>query len=211
MRGLIAGLLVALAGAATAQDRPPPLEVVVHPAEGARLTSRILLVVDRSGSMQHGEFTRALAAVAMIAEQPADELEVAVIAFAEHAVRWHPSDWCPGQRTDWADLPSGYVAAEVTSWLARQGAKGSTFLWTALERALAEEVDDLTIVIVTDGDLTLADEDQIRFGFEAAQTARLEAGLGQAVVCVYGIGANRACLRWLAEWGGGGYYLERQE
>ena len=62
------------------------LQLVV-PAQ-ARVTKRVLFVVDTSGSMRGGKFEAAADALVRILEQPVDEVEFGVLAFSNRPHRW---------------------------------------------------------------------------------------------------------------------------
>lgn len=174
------------------------------------ITRRVLFVVDRSGSMHGDHFSRALAAVRDMLQQPTDDLEVAVIAFNDAAVRW-PGKPEEGRRTvpaGWAALPSDTAVAEAEAWLESLGAGGDTLVIPALRAALGERRGELSIVLVSDGLFGRERTDDILGMIRSMQAEREEAGLGRAVLAVYGLGPSQKILCRIGEMGGGGYVRE---
>lgn len=166
---------------------------VVAPTE--RMTRRIMLVVDHSGSMR-GHYDEALSAVREIAEQPTDELTLGCIAFS-------------GQTTSfgkWVSLPSAEGLNELSQWLQTRAPHGETFVIPALTQALAEPHRDLSVVLVSDGVFTREGTTAIVEAIESAQLKRVKHGHGRAVIAVYGIGHRKATLEAIAEAGKGGYF-----
>lgn len=185
------------------------LHEVVAPQ--ARLTPRVLFVVDVSGSMKGPEFTRALTAVRSIAAQPVDQLEFAVLAFNDGVYRWegHPDADAPPK---WACAPSEDAVRAAEDWLSEQGAEGDTLVIPALAAALAEERDTLSVVLVTDGGFYRETQTAVLEALTSGQKARVDRGLDEAVVVVYGVGSRtRPVLEELGKVGKGGYWQEEEE
>ena len=203
---LFSALLAELA--AQDLDAGPRLVEIVAPEQ--RITRRILLVVDTSDSMKRGgRFARAMGAVAMITGQPVDELEVGVIAFAETHARW---PGVPGgdARWGWAALPSEEAVEEAVGWLETVDVGSTTSLGPALETALREPVEELSVIVVSDG--VIDNAGALRGHFGVGQAVRATQGRDRALVACYGVGSTRSvALRELAEWGGGGYWIEERQ
>ena len=188
------------------------LVVVVQPQEP--LTKHVLFVVDVSGSMRGDKFSQACAAVLKITEQPVDEVQIAVLAFNEEATRWrgvpedHPTRPVP---VNWAALPSAEAVESASAFLAETGAGGDTLVIPALRAALAEPREQLSIVLVSDGIFQREDATDILGAVQQAQAARVEQGIGAAVLMTYGVGSESAVLRQLGQVGHGGYIREQTQ
>lgn len=202
MTRLLPLLLLALALQLSAQEL-----VETVPPE-ARLTNRILLVLDVSGSMAGPKLDRAIAAALQVARQGGDELEVAAVAFAGGCARW-PAPAQEGSDAPplWVQCPDEQALAHLLAWLRTPLlADSSTHLAPALERALAEPRDKLSIVIVSDGELH--DAPKALEVLKAGQERREKEGLGAAVVACWTIGAEAPALNELAREGKGGCWRE---
>lgn len=186
------------------------LVTVVEPQ--ARLTKRIMFIVDVSGSMRGDKFGAACKAVVGAFEQPVDELEIAVLAFNDEPRRWPgiPEEGEGGRRIPegWAALPSREAVEKAERFLSETGADGDTLVIPALTRALAEERRELSLVLVTDGIFQRESADEVLAAFEAGQKAREERELGRVVLLAYGVGGEAPVLRSLGAAGRGGYIRE---
>ena len=176
----------------------PLLALVVLLAPTQPIGKRILLLVDVSGSMCHtGRMAEARAAASQIARQPVDEASVLVMAWADACVAY------PG---GWVDLPDAEKVQQIETWLASWHTLGDTHLTPALLAALKTDPDkELTVVVVTDGQL----HNDTAEGLEKALAAGQAARKVRAVVGVWGVGHTkpRAELLALAKAGGGGYVV----
>ncbi len=186
------------------------VQLQVEVAPTAPITRRVLFVVDRSGSMHGDHFSRALRAVRDLIEHPTDDLEVALIAFNDGAIRWpgKPEEAPRNVPAGWAALPSDTVVAEAEGWLEALGAGGDTLVIPALRAALGERRAELSIVLVSDGLFGRERTDDILGVISGAQAEREAAGLGHAIVAVYGLGPNQKVLCRIGEVGRGGYIRE---
>ncbi len=185
----------------------PLLALVVLLAPSKPITKNIVLLVDTSGSMQWssegaGRLEQALQAAGQIAQQPIDEGGLLVMTFQ------CDSQTYPG---GWVDLPSQDGVAKAETWLRAQAAMagGNTFVCGAIEDALEVNKDDLTGVLITDGDLTDDDQGALLRYLAKGQAKRRANKLGPATVGVWGIGHAKAkpWLMSLAKAGGGGYVV----
>lgn len=204
IRALLVSLLVALPVLAV------ELHVEVEPQ--ARITRRVLFVVDRSGSMHGDHFSRALVAVRGMLEQSTDELEVALLAFNDATTRWpgRPEpDRAKPVPPGWAALPSDEAVAEANAWLHKLGAGGDTLILPALKDALAEPREELSVVLVTDGLFGRERTDDIMGLIAARQGEREKLGLGRAVIACYGLGSTQRILARIGDVGAGGYIREQ--
>jgi len=186
-------------------------ELVTVVGPETKLTKRVMFVVDVSGSMRGDKFSAALAAVEKISDQPSDELEIAVLAFNASPSRWEGIPEQGKVPIGWAALPSAVAPKVAQAFLCRLGADGDTLVIPALKQALNEQRSDLSIILVTDGIFQQESEDQILAAFEEGQKAREEQKLGRAVLYTYGVGAEAAILKKLAEVSRGGYFHEKPD
>jgi Mg-chelatase subunit ChlD len=178
----------------------------------SRLTKRVILVIDVSGSMKsENRIGRAMQVVKHVMGQPVDDLEVAVITFSSNMERWVG---VPEPETDppvpygWARLPSATALASAQTWVATRDSAG-TEPNSALEAAIKEARDEVSVVFITDGDF--AGESCVK-AFREAQKARKDAGRCEAPVLVYGVGtgvAKRDHLATIGKEGGVGFYVDK--
>lgn len=219
MRRFILVILLLLSGAigAWAEDAEQPekpLKVVVEPT--AKPSKRVELVIDVSISMYHGgRLKRVMKALSTILEQPLDEFQFTIFTFASHTAQWHgikddkndPKP-CPA---GWAKLPSATAVKVAQKWLDNQPT-GSTEPNDAMIRALAHNRDELTIILITDGEFG-GDDDIASFKrvVKDGQAARKSHGLSEAVIIAYGVGSASEEQKHLAEVGKtwrGGFYVD---
>jgi len=173
----------------------PGLKVLEPPTKP--ITKRILLLVDVSGSMQNfGHAQQALRVASAIARQPVDEASVLAMAWTDATATY------PG---GWVQLPSEEGVEKLEAWLGSWHTQGDTKLSQALRVALARPESDLTVIVVTDGDLHADSEAELLAALEAGQKARKQ----RATVGVWGIGHDKPLpkLLALAKAGGGGYVV----
>jgi hypothetical protein len=128
---------------------PPPLEIIVHPE--ARLTNKLIVVVDASASMS-GHYAAAVNYAVGVASQPVDHYDVIPIIFGATAHVWPHG---------WVKLPSEKDSLKVMGWLTLQRQHintSQTHLQAALNLAYKQDPKkEATIVVVTDGDTTKLD------------------------------------------------------
>ena len=204
MRKLLLALFLALPLCAWAT------ELTQEVAPKTPLTKRVMLVMDCSGSMVTSDnvVAKALEQLSQMLNQPVDDMEIAVICFNDSTTRWAgvPED---GLKANWARLPSVTATKDAFDFVAQSYVSGSaTYFVQALQKAIAEPVADMTIVIITDGLNTHETEDEIVKQVRLAQTARAKANLGAAPI--WAIDADAEADKWLkelAEAYGGGYWV----
>lgn len=177
------------------------------PAEN-RLTSNIFLVLDVSGSMRGAEIQRLTETTVEIAQMPVDAFNIAAITFADMPSRWNP----PPQKkapTGWAEFPSAENKNLLISWLGcfLNNSHGTQIL-PALEIALREPVNELSIIIISDG---AYDEEWelVRDAILVNQKRREDNGLRPAVIMAIRSNINefyRRKMEELGKVGGGGSY-----
>ncbi len=187
----------------------PQLKVEVEPK--ARITRRVLLVVDRSGSMQGDPLSEALGAVTRFLHEPVDELQVGILAFSDGTTRW---PGIPEKRAarpvpeGWAAFPSKEALERAQGWLADLPARGGTNVAPALREALAEPRGELTVMLITDGKFPDSQANVLPPLVAEAQAERERLGHGRAVIACFGVGPAEATLIKLAQLGEGGYFRE---
>lgn len=185
------------------------ITLVEEVAQQHPLTSKLMFVVDRSGSMHGNHFNRALDAVKQVASQDFDDVEIAVIAFNDLAARWpgKPEDGDQKIPYGWA-IPTPEAVEEAGDWLAELGAGGDTLIIQTMILALQEPRKELSIILVTDGLFGRERNDDILKAISDAQTWREENGFGRAVILCYGLGNFAKPLAEIGEVGCGGYLRE---
>lgn len=193
---------------------PKHLEITTIVEQTQRMSTKIAFVVDASGSMSN--FDRLGAALSfskgLLGEQ-SDALEVAIYAFRDAAMRWpgFPHDGNgPPPPPGWTFFPSEPAYRAAASWLSALGAGGNTDPTEAVQEALAENIDDLTVVIITDGEF---DGNLFKQTIERAQAARVAAGHDRAVIIAIGVGPNAKNQQHMKDVGTselGGFYCVRE-
>lgn len=182
--------------------------VEVVPQE-RRITTRVVLLIDVSGSMAGPPLERAIAAALTLARNGGDELELAAVAFAGGCVRW-PAPRAEGETAPegWISLPNEPALADLLGWLRTPvlSDTNTTEISAALKAALAELRDELSIVIVSDG--LLNDAANALEVLREGQARRAEHGHHAATVACWTIGPEAQALNALARAGGGGCYRE---
>jgi len=197
-----------LCAAAVASDA---LVTVVEPR--TRPSKHLFLLVDNSGSMAGKSWSVARGYASMIAGQGTDQASVAVLAFGEGAQRW------TYKGAKWARLPDGHAVKAASSWLDKLPAFGSTYVLPGLTEALRENVDPLTVVVVSDG-LFTEDPAPLLVAVECLQRERGKRKLGRAsIVCLglregdnaYAVAAvsTSSPMGIMAQRYGGGMYVRR--
>ena len=181
--------------------------------EGGRLTKRVILVLDVSGSMRaENRIGRAIQVLKHVMRQPVDDLEVAVITFSSNMERWVG---VPEPKADppvpygWARLPSATALRAAEMWVATRVSSG-TEPNDALKAAIKEARDEVSIVFITDGDFA---GDSCVEAFREAQKVRKAAGRAEAPVLVYGVGTGadkRDCLATIGKEGGIGFWVDKE-
>lgn len=175
----------------------PALVQVVAPK--GRFSERIVLVLDRSGSM-NGHLRDALAVVREVTRQPVERLHLKVVAFGGVA-----------KERPWVTLPDKQAMERAETWLATVNVGSETLLCPALSLALRPGHPSLTVLVVSDGEFHSENlERDLLPRLRALQGRRLEAKLGRAMVCFVGVGKVGAAagkgMTAMGKLGGGGYY-----
>lgn len=173
--------LVLLTSVASAQQLTP-----VQPGR-ERMTSRVVFVVDTSGSMKT-DFGRALSAFNMISQQPVDQLEIAVIAFDDGVYRWPGLDG-----SGWAKLPDLKAVTAANAWLQQLPKLNGTKIVPALEKAFKVKKRGVTVVVISDGQFIQENKDDME---------KIEKKRKGPVMCL-GVGdVWEGCLKVLSKSGG---------
>jgi hypothetical protein len=155
------------------------LSIVTVIEPQARITNKIVFLVDVSGSMGGERSLRAIEQVIEVAGQETDDIEIACITFSDETNRW-PEDG------SWRHLPDSDALVEIRTWLGDKYQGKGTPVTPAITRALTEDKKELTVVIISDG---IFDEmqDTILAHFERLQMHREEFGYGRVVLAGVGI------------------------
>lgn len=226
MRTIALLVLLCLAWPAYCKDKkpkpkPPKIprvfpEQIVAPDKGFRMSSRILFVVDVSGSMRDGKKLRqAIDSVLLIVGSGVDGFRVGAIAFTHGFSRWAGVPQCKHKPTQghnktcvppgWAEIPTDYRA--VLAWLSTLAALGGTEPRHAFHQALQDPTRDLTVVLISDGEF---DAQKSLRQIERDQVKRIKRGLRRVPIMVWGAGVQartQKSLRAVAEVGGGGFWV----
>jgi hypothetical protein len=177
-----------------------------------RLTRRVFLVLDVSGSMRtDNRISRVVQVLKHVMGQPVDDLEVAVIAFSSGFERWlgvPEPDAKPPVPVGWARLPSAIALESAQVWVSTRISAG-TEPNSALKAAITEARDEVSVVFVTDGDFG---GDSCVAAFREAQKTRKTAGRAEAPTLVYGVGDEAAQyehLKTIGREGGIGFWVDK--
>lgn len=177
------------------ERRGPPDEIVQVVPGTMRMTTKITFVVDTSGSMDHsGRVNQAITFARNILGQPGDDLIVTLYAFKDGFTKWPglPPDpkevrFGPPPPKGWTEFPGVPQQEAAQKWLTERGASGGTNPIGAMTDALGQNMKDLTIVLISDGEF---DGPSFLEAVEKAQQERIKKGLGRAVIFVIGTGAD---------------------
>lgn len=192
-----------------------PLQIV---PQRARLTNRLIFVIDVSGSMREDEkFAQAIQSVLLILGYKSDEQEIAAITFCGKQARWEGSPECVahGQGDDCNKrcVPAGWAmvwpgtAEKMVSWLSNHERSGVTDPAPALVAAISEPRDHLSVIFISDGEFSAP---PVLEAVKKAQKARRKAGRSFAPIMVWGAGGGarkQKPLKKLVKLGKGGFWV----
>lgn len=191
-------------------EPPPPVEyvrAVVRPTD--RLSRRVFVVLDVSGSMTGDSLQRAMRLVGELLHSPIDDYELAIGAFSDRTWRWEgvpePDDYRPVPQ-GWARFPSMDALNSAQAWLSGFRANGGTNPCAALREALQEGRKDMSVLLVTDGKFDNGPAAALEV-FNAEMSKR------RVVFMVYGVGngvENEAHLAYMGREGGGGFWVDAE-
>ena len=160
-----------------------PLEVVIP---GSSMTTRIVFVVDVSGSMgsprgSQGDHRTgldwALASMKSITEAVGDEAHCMFYAFGGGVAVY---------KTEWTELPDQAEMLSVIAWYRSVASMGDmqagTELMPALQIAMCHPEIDTSLVIITDSELD--DDEEVIARIDKINAARPSGRMPIAIVCV---------------------------
>lgn len=198
------------------QNMPQPkirMDMVSEPT--AQLTTNWCFLVDTSHSMR-GVFDKARLAFFEATSYPTDQLRFSVITFDNRGME---------RFQDWKDA-SQEEFRKTSNWIReREEYRILSYGVKAIEMALDLQVQNLTILVISDGGFTEVSTsgrrwDVIREAFSQGQQRRLNRGLGSAIITTIGIEnpeyragnkpSDAECQAFLKEIGeryAGGYFL----
>lgn len=188
-------LTIFILAVSTAQDSEPlPKRILqvgsnsytVEVEPTTPLNRRILFVFDKSGSMSVNDLKEAINFVSMIVNQPIDGFEISIVVFANGKARW-PGIPDPEHNVppNWAALPSAVAMDNIVAWLNDLEISTShTKVVPALIEAFAENRDELSVVVVSDGDFDESKE-LILQTIRQGQQTRQERGLPSASIMTF--------------------------
>lgn len=198
-----------------AQDSTHKMEMKVAPAYP--LSNHWIFVVDGSDSMR-GVFDKVKRSFSEFKEFQADEVYYAAITFDDPSMERF-REWERG---------SPDTLDEITKWVnvrERNRIPVNSYGIRAIQMALEQSEEELTIILITDGGFTEVcrhngDFSVISNVIESGQQARVNRGLSQALICSIGIEnkhytagnkpSDERCQEFMASVGsqwGGGYFL----
>jgi hypothetical protein len=175
-----------------------------------RMTKRLIFIYDCSGSMNSEDLAIAISFVRGVMMQPLDEFEIGIIAFDGATYRWpgipEPKQTPPVPK-NWAALPSAPAIEQATQWLQNLNDNGNTEVIPAIDMALKEKRDELSIVIVSDGGFHAESTKDILEAIEKGQKWRKDNKLGRVNIMAVGVDdtPNNALTK-IGEVGGLGYF-----
>lgn len=220
-------LLIIVPGLATPKETKTKEVIVVQQKE--RFRKRVLFIYDCSGSMSRSDLNKAFVTFAMIAQQPIDSMEIAIIAFDDYLARWPgiPEPKAPKPiPKGWAGMPSLVAFQKAQKWLNSLDMGGGTDVLPALQLAFKEKRNEISIVIISDGGFTDIIPDgfkkdpkskesnrvqYFRHFIKTLQKTRVKAKLDKIHINCYGIGKiprtsnAHALMKAIAEEGRGSY------
>lgn len=196
-RFFLAFLLLFFCSAGGAQTELVP---VIKPK--ARTTNRIIFVIDASGSMEGDPLASGIGWLHQISEQPTDDLRIGVVVFQGEPKRFVFS---AKDSHGWLELPNPKQLEATSRKISSKGAGGQTNVVPALQMALQDPEEDLTVILITDGVFNEQDK-EVRVALAAAQKKRKT----PAVVGCIGTGHHRQILKDIGKAGKGGYYAQAE-
>lgn len=192
---------------------PMPLEIV---RPRGRMTKRIVLIVDVSGSMTDARIEEALDAVWLVTTQPVDALEVACFAFSDTYQRWpgvpEPCKHKGKKHTKrclpwgWARFPSVGARKKLMSWVKGSKLRGGGTEPGIVLRACMHIPGKFSVILISDGEFSQDPRVALREGFGIRKRAKLP----KVMVSAYGVGKQARKLDLminLAKAGLGGYWI----
>lgn len=136
------GFLVTMADAG---DDEPTIWKRTWRVEAVPLTKRIAIVLDVSGSMRGEPIGIARDEILRVLSLFPDDGHVKLYAFSDDVL-------C--LRDEWSDMPDGELLDAAEVWLHGFSGAGNTALADAVVAALGNEDEDLTVLLITDGEPT---------------------------------------------------------
>lgn len=144
------------------------LEWVIPPEPG-QIGKNIHFVVDFSGSMNEEDISAAIKQTIDIASQSVDEINIKVTVFGRNYVTWEgiKNEKQPG----WTSLPSNEAIEALAEWFkVVQLDNGDTLVSNPVGAALEEDIDNLTIIVISD--MAFTDDEEIFVRIKNLQAIR---------------------------------------
>lgn len=190
-------LIMALCFGVLAQDsedaapKTPTLEMVIPGAEPP--TKNIMFVVDTSGSMVGQKVMDAINSTIEVASAPVDDLQIAIITFGTGVRRWpgtrdvNPDNGEIISRDGWSLMPSQPNLDAAYAWMLANTDGENSNANLAMQQAFiaCEDIDPVSILLVTDGILTVYD--YLVGTIEEKQNRRVALGLRPVTLGFFGI------------------------
>lgn len=200
-------------------DPEVPDEVVAIIPGTARMTTRLTFVIDTSSSMSNSRrVSQAIVFARDTLGLPGDDLLVTMYAFKEAFKKWpglapDPSEvrFGPLPPKGWTEFPGVPQQQAAQEWLSNEGASGGTNPNDAMVAAITQDMKDLTVVLITDGQFYRYNATFVAT-IEAAQQARLKKGYRRATIFIVGTGeasVTRPHMIAAARRNGGGLHVIR--
>jgi len=126
---------------------------VLLPIEKHHTTKNLHIFIDFSGSLvQRGLIDDAVEQALLVASQGADEFNIAVTVFANTSARMEITDPNCETGPNWIAMPSAENVEFINGWLYTVRIRNdNTLLRNPLYSALQENVEELSIVVISDG------------------------------------------------------------
>ncbi len=143
--------------------------------EKGDVTKNIHVILDYSSSMSAKDLQNQLDQFFAIATQPGDEFNLAITVFAGNTFRLIPGDDCDisEEHERWMAMPSQNNIVAIQKWLENVRpfvTRHATRVTPPIIAALSEEIDDLTVIVISD--CFFEDKTILYSGFEDAQKKR---------------------------------------
>jgi len=191
-------------------EHPPPQAIWERQARQPP-GRNILFLIDSSGSMEGREVSDAINFAMQIAGAPVDDFHIALVTFGSNAARWAGTEDTdesgnPVGHPGFSAMPSSENLEDAREWIESNLDGGSTFVSKGLRHAIlstsgtndsilthlgipATSLNDITIVLITDGEFS-EDLEEVESLLQELATLRENNGLPSANFGLVGINVD---------------------